>query len=125
MTSPEVRKFLATHVDSAETLDILMLLHREPQVSWTAKAVSDRVFSVPQAVQPKLDDLVRRGLAEERADEPGAYRLVLADATQAAALQAVRAAYDASRANVINVVFSQKTSPVQSFSNAFKLRGDS
>lgn len=125
MISPEVRSFLAKYVDSAELLDILMLMHREPDGNWTAESLSNKVFTVPQAAQKRLDELAVRGLVAERAGRPGSYVLQQSDPQLVRALAGVRAAYDESRANVINAVFSMKADPLKSFSDAFKLRGES
>lgn len=125
MISSDVRNFLAKYVDSAELLDILMLLHREPDHIWTADSVSNRVFTVPQAAERRLEELEARRLVVQRSDKPGAYELQRADPEIQRSLAAVREAYDANRAALIGVVFSMKSDPVQSFSNAFRLRGDS
>lgn len=125
MISSEVRTFLAKYVDSAELLDILMLLHREPDQVWTADSVSNRVFTVPQAAERRLEELEARRLVVQRSDVPGAYELKTGAAEIERALVAVRHSYDANRAALISVVFSMKSDPVQSFSDAFRLRGDS
>jgi hypothetical protein len=125
MVSAEVRDFLAKYASSAEWLDILMLMHREPEAVWTAESVSNRVFTVPQAAERRLQELVESGLAKERADLPGAYALDDQHPAIKTVLPAVRAAYDASRADVIGAVFNLRADPLQSFSNAFRLRGDS
>lgn len=124
MISSEVRGFLAKYVDSAELLDILMLMHREPDGNWTADSLSNKVFTVPQAAQKRLDELAARGLVAERPEQRGVYMLQ-SDPQVTRALAALRAAYDESRANVINAVFSMKADPLKSFSDAFKLRGES
>ena len=125
MISPEVQTFLAENIDSAELLDVLMLIHRNPDERWTPEAVSNRVFTVPQAARDRLQQLVASGLIVESTESPGSFLLGVKDERDAAALNALRAAYDESRAEVINVVFSMKADPLKSFSNAFKLRGDS
>lgn len=121
----EVRNFIAKYIDSAELLDVLMLLHREPGGEWSPTTVSSRVFSVPQAAQRRLEELTARGLAANDPNHPDRYVLSIDDADTQRAVDALRGLYDKSRADVIGVVFSTKSDPIQSFSNAFKLRGDS
>jgi hypothetical protein len=125
MISSEARAFLAKYIDSAELLDILMLLYREPEGIWTAEVVSNRVFTVPQAAEKRLEELQARGLAKTNPDHPGAFRLAVDDPKVAKGMTELRQAYETSRADVIGLVFSIKADPLQSFSNAFKLRGDS
>lgn len=124
MLSNEARTFLQRHVDSAELLDVLMILLREPEGNWTAQTLSVKIFSVPQAVQKRLDELVERGLAQEIADRPGAFRLSIADAYTRSCLDAVRVDYETNRAEVVNVLFRMKQDPISSFSQAFRLRSD-
>lgn len=124
MISPQVREFLTDYIDSAELLDVLMLLVREPDKAWTPDTVSNRVFSVPQAAQQRLDELTVRGLVAERADTPGSYALSVRDDKLAETLAEVRQVYERNRADLITFVFSMKADPVKSFSNAFKLRRD-
>lgn len=125
MISPAVQKFLGEYVDSAELLDILMLLHGERDQVWSPETVSNRVFTVPQAAQRRLEELKTRGLVTEPPGRTGSYKLDLKDAQMAAVLDELRGVYKANRASVITAVFDMKTDPLKSFSNAFKLRGDS
>lgn len=125
MISASVSQFLSEYIDSAELLDILMLLHAQPTEVWTSENVSNRVFTVPQAAERRLEELESRGLVVEAAGQKGAYTLKTSDPKLNAVLTELRTAYVASRADVITAVFNMKADPLKSFSNAFKLRGDS
>lgn len=124
MISREVREFLTQYISSAESLDVLMLLHREPAQLWTAESVSNRVFTVPQSAERRLEELKARGLVTESAEQSGSYALAKTDAAVSAVLSAVRAEYEKNRAEIMQIVFTNKADPIQSFSNAFKLRSD-
>ena len=123
MISPEARAFLQKYVVSAEQLDILMLLFLEPDAAWTADAVSNRVFTVPQAAAQRLSELEECGLAAEAEDAPGAYRLKLSPEA-ARGLEELRDAYEKNRAEVVKLVFTRRNDPLQSFADAFRLRKD-
>lgn len=125
MVSTPVRKFLEQYVDSAELLDILMLLFREQGETWTPEQVSNRVFTVPQAAEKRLEELKARGLVIERQDNPDAYAVNTRDPALLGVMTDLHEAYVKSRADVINIVFSIKADPLKSFSDAFKLRGNS
>jgi hypothetical protein len=125
MLSAQAKGFLAKYVSSAELLDILMLLHREPEGVWTPESVSARVFTVPQAAERRLDELLAHRLIKARADHPGAFTVDTSDPELSAAMAAVRESYDASRAEVIGAVFDRNADPLQTFSDAFRLRGGS
>ena len=125
MLSTRVKEFLAKYVSSAELLDILMLMHREPDQVWTAESVSNRVFTVPQAAERRLEELEAVGLVRKNPDAPGTF--VINDSNDAVktSLADVRAAYEANRVEVVGAVFTMRADPLQSFSDAFRLRGDS
>lgn len=122
MLNRAAQEFLSNYIDSAEQIDVVMLMFRDPQAVWTADALSAAVFSVPQSIQRRLDELKQRGLVVERADQPDAYALRIDDAEQRAGLESLYAEYQRSRADVINAVFEMKRDPLKSFSNAFKFR---
>ena len=125
MISPPVREFLAKYVSSAELLDILMLLYREQEPVWTPASVSNRVFTVPQAAERRLEELEAQGLVMRRPGHADAFCVDPTHPEVKATLPALREIYETNRAEVIGTVFKMRTDPLQSFSNAFRLRGDS
>jgi hypothetical protein len=124
MITRAAREFLARCIDSAELLDILMVLASEPDLDWNATTLSSRIFTVPQAAAKRLNELVERDLAKERTDKPGCYRLEITDSATQAAVEDVRASYATSRAEVVGIVLSTRRDPLASFSDAFKLRSE-
>jgi hypothetical protein len=125
MISAAAHQFLAKYIDSAELLDILMLLYGNEGAVWTPESVSNRVFTVPQAAERRLEELKARGIVSDDPARPGSYKLDLSDQQVRDVLPELLDAYRTNRADVINIVFRMKADPVKSFSNAFKLRGES
>jgi hypothetical protein len=125
MISKAAHEFLAKYVDSAELLDILMLLYGNADAVWTPESVSNRVFTVPQAAERRLEELKARGIVTDDPARPGAYKVDLNDQEVRDILPELLNVYRTNRADVINIVFRIKADPVKSFSNAFKLRGES
>ena len=124
MIKPDLRNFLAEYIDSAELLDVLMLFLRGGEETWTSESVANRVFSVPQAAEKRLQELVSRGLIAPRTDRPGAFQLQVRDPALNDTLDELKRAYQANRAEVLGLVFKLKANPLQNFADAFKLRGD-
>jgi hypothetical protein len=118
-----IQRFLADTVESAEELDALMLLHRERERAWTAEALSQALFSVPQSAERTLQRLAARGCAVAAGGEPPAWRYAASGAhdEQVAALAQ---AYRTNRAGVIKHHFARRGDPVRSLANAFRLRKD-
>lgn len=120
----DVQRFIADHVGSAEQLDALVLLCGSPSRSWTAEALSQAIFSVPQSSARTLAELAERGLAAADGADPPAYRYAPASPAFDARVRELALAYRANRAAVIKRVFSARADPVRSLADAFRLRKD-
>ena len=121
---PDVRRFVAEHITSADQLDILLLMHAQPDRSWTARQVSEAVFTVPTLATMRLEELVERGLLSSSGGADPAYRYAPASTSLRERLDGLASAYRANRVGVIQLVFQKPTDPLQSFSDAFRLRRD-
>jgi hypothetical protein len=120
--TPEIQRLVAEHIDSADQLDILLLLHASPERSWTAREVSAAVFTVPTAATMRLEQLVKAGfLTSSGGADPG-YTFRPAKPRLRDQVDTLAAVYRANRVAVIQLVFQKPTDPLESFSNAFRLR---
>ena len=120
--TPEVRRFITEHVDSAEKLDILLLLHASPEKPWTAHDVSQAVFTVPTSATLRLEGLAASGFLSSTGGADPRYQYAPRAAALDGQVQALAAAYRANRVAVINLVFQRPPDPLKSFSDAFRLR---
>ena len=118
-----VQRFLAENLASAEELDALMLLHGDPARAWTAEALSQALFSVPQSATRTLERLQEHGLASAAGGEPPAWRYG-ARGDAAANVDALAGTYRGNRAGVIKQLFAQRVDPVRSLADAFRFRKD-
>ena len=126
MASPgipdDVQQFIAEHIDSAEQLDTLVLLHTHPEREWTAEAVSQAIYSVPQSAVRSLEALQARGFVASTS--PGAWRYAPGNAENDRRIRELAATYRANRVEVVKHVFATRVDPVKSFADAFRLRKD-
>ncbi|HEX2204117.1 MAG TPA: hypothetical protein VHG91_12490 [Longimicrobium sp.] len=122
----DVKRFLADHIESAEQLDALVLLHTQPQRAWTAEAVSQAIYSVPQSAARTLASLEAQGLAASDGAPNPAYRYAPGNAENDARVRAVAEAYRAHRVEVVKHLYAARAEPdpVRSFADAFRLRKD-
>jgi DNA-binding IclR family transcriptional regulator len=120
----EVRRLIAERIATAEMLEILLLLEREPERGWTADEISRQVFTVPAAAIGSLEGLVAQGLAAS--DDAGnpTYRYAPATPDVRRQVAALADAYRASRVAVIQLVFAKPADPLRSFADAFRVRRD-
>lgn len=119
----DVKRFITEHVRSAEQLDILLLLHADPEKRWTAGQVSGAVFTVPTSAAMRLETLAARGFLGSSGGADPQYWYAPASAEQRAGVDALAAAYRADRVAVINLVFAGPPDSVKTFADAFRLRG--
>jgi len=117
----DVQRFITEHIESAEQLDALVLLHAHPQRTWSPEEVSQAIFSVPQSTARSLERLMQRGLAAGEGTPP-VYRYAPGNAEADARVAAVAAAYRANRVEVVKLVFTPRADPVRSLADAFRLR---
>jgi hypothetical protein len=121
--SPEIRQFVGRYIDSAEQLEILLLLYREPEREWAASEVSQAIYTVPASAIMRLEGLVASGFATSTGDGNPRYRYAPRSDELRADVEALAEAYAANRVEVIKLIFSKPPDPLKSFADAFRLRG--
>jgi hypothetical protein len=121
--SAEVRRFIEERIDSAEQLEILLLLHREPDRRWSAQDVSQAVYTVPASATLRLESLVSGGLASSTGGADPQYQYAPSTDALREQVEQLGAAYRADRVAVIKTIFARPPDPLQSFADAFRLRG--
>ena len=121
--SEAVRRFVSEHVDSAEQLDILLLLHREPEKAWTAMDVSQAIYTVPASATMRLERLVAEGFLTSSGGSNPTYTYSPASEKLRNEVVELAAAYKEDRVAVIKLIFARPPDPVESFSEAFRIRG--
>jgi hypothetical protein len=118
----EARRFISEYINSAEQLDVLLLLHAERARSFNAAEVSQRVFTVPAAAILRLEELTAAGLvSSDRAPDPR-YRYAPSTPELAARVDVLAATHRAQRVAVVQLVYQVPRDPVRSFADAFRLR---
>ena len=115
-----VQRFLASHIDSIEKLEVLLLLRAQAARTWTGGEVAQALRIAEESARRRLDDLCERGmLACERSD---CFRYAPISGTEAQAVDELAATYATRRVSVITYIFSQPTERIRSFADAFRLK---
>lgn len=123
MVSPEVQRFIAEYIDSAEKLELLLLLHRSPEKHWTAQDVSQAIYTVPASAIMRLEALVADGFVASSGGADPRYSYSPKSQVLRQQVETLAAAYQADRVSVIKQIFARPPDPLQSFADAFRLRG--
>ena len=125
--SQEIKKFISDHIHSIEQLEILLLLHSQPDREFTAAATAQELRIEPDSAAERLAALSGQQMLAVRAAggaaEP-AYRFAPANAHLHSLVQQLAEAYRQYRVRVITAIFSKPVDKVRSFADAFKLRRD-
>lgn len=119
---PEVEQLISRYLSSAEQLDILLLLHREPEKRWSAADVSKAIFTVPTSATLRLEELVRAGFLLSTGEGDPRYWYSPRPESLRSQVDALAASYLTDRVAVINRIFEKPVDPVRSFADAFRLR---
>lgn len=115
-----VRRFLRD-VDSLESLEVLLLLRRDPARRWRIDEIVAELRSTVYAIRGRLEVLRRRDLAAREAER---WRYG-ADEKTDAVVGDVADCYEHRRLRVIEALYGgERRDPLRAFADAFRLRDD-
>jgi hypothetical protein len=118
----DVRRFVIEHINSVEQLEALLLLWAEQDRDWTAKDVSQSLYTPPAAATMRLDDLQQRGFITSSGEAVRAYRYRAGQTAQDVLISRLADVYRERRVTVISLIYSKPHQQVQAFADAFKIR---
>lgn len=110
--------FLRTCVDSVEQLEVLSLLHDQPDRAWDAKSLSQQIRSSESSVTKRLNALVVNRVLLPFDGALPIYRP--ASPEMAALISEVIAFYRLRPHRVMEILYSKPESAMQSFADAFR-----
>jgi hypothetical protein len=119
--SPGVQAFVAEHIHSVTQLELLLLLHRDPRVAWTAGRAAAEMRYPSAWARDQLDRFAASGLvAAGDEDEPSfRYR---PDGNHAVVVDELAELYSRRRTSLTSLIFSPASDEVQLLSDAFRIR---
>lgn len=121
---PRVQRFITTHIDSLEKLEVLLLLRARSEREWTASAVSLELRITESSAAMRLADLAARRLLVGSGATPPSYRFSPTDSEDVQAVAELAMVYGAKRVSVISFIFSRPLDKVRGFAEAFVLKKD-
>ncbi|HLI97118.1 MAG TPA: hypothetical protein VKT72_13700 [Candidatus Baltobacteraceae bacterium] len=113
------RTFINKNISSVEQIEVLLILHANPERVWTVDEISAILRSSPNSIRSRLTVLADRNLC--RAAE-GGYRY-RASGRLDEMVEVLASQYAERRFSVIELVFSRPDAAL-SFADAFRLRED-
>ena len=121
---PDVRQFIADHIDSVLQLEILLLLLREPEKDFAVADVVTELRVDLAFVTEQLENLCARGMLTCVQGEKKLYRYGPRTPETQRAIEGLRTAYADRRVSVISLIFAKPVDKLRSFADAFRLRKD-
>jgi len=119
--SAAFREFVRQNVASVEQVDVLLLLQSDPARTWTIPELSAALSSSNTSIARRLSILCARGLVKR--DDSGQFGYV-SDVAHDALVSELRREYGIRPTSVIGLIYSKRTSALESFSDAFLIGGD-
>lgn len=116
--SPAFRTFINKNITSVEQIEVLLILHANPERVWTIEEISAILRSSPNSIRSRLVVLEQRGLS---AGIPNAGYRYAASGRLHEMVEHLAEEYGQRRFSVIELVFSRPDA-ARSFADAFRLR---
>ena len=118
--SPAFRTFINKNISSVEQIEVLLILHANPERVWTIDEISAILRSSPNSIRSRLQMLEERGLSATVRDE--GYRYAPSERLHAM-VEMLANEYALRRFSVIELIFSRPDA-ARSFADAFRLRSE-
>jgi DNA-binding Lrp family transcriptional regulator len=115
-----VRELILRHIESVQQVEILALLSGDADRSWTAASISRSLHIAQEPCGKWIDRFVAAGIL---VGEDEGVRFAAGGKRSRAAVDLVDL-YSRRRTTVIEAIYNKPGTAIQSFSDAFRLRGD-
>jgi hypothetical protein len=120
--SQRVQRFLMTHIDSIEKLEVLLLLRALTEREWTASAVAQELRITEASAAARLEDLCAGRLLTCSGEKLAVYRYSPAQSDDVRSIAELAMVYAERRVSVITFIFSRPQTRVRGFADAFLLK---
>ena len=119
--SERVRNFIFEFVDSAELLEVLLLLRSEPAKSWSIQALSESLRSNPDSIEKRIVFLAELRILTKLDSNPQAYRYSPDNLEHSEIIDEIASIYQIQRHRIYEIIFSPlKTG--RDFADAFRIK---
>jgi len=121
---PAVRELIDRCLASMEHVELLLWLSADATRTADRNAAATVVHATPDIAERRLIDLRECGLLDRVADAKGSYRYLPKSAALRTAVEELSAMYHQRPVTLVRAIYERPVSPVKSFADAFRFRGD-
>lgn len=122
MLEQDVRDLIGTSISSVWTLEVLLLMHREPERAWNAADLIRELRGSALIVANALRALTAAGLVLEV--ELGSYRYNPVRPELTETVNRLAVAYGETRFAVVGAILAAPNNQIRTFAEAFRLKKD-
>lgn len=114
-----IRKFIREHISSVEQLEILLHLFRISPRMEPSEAVAQTLYLSPESTERQLQRFSEKGLIAMQRGTPTTFGIADRFTSLGVQIEGLSKCYRERRVSVINEIFSNPISTLQSFADAF------
>jgi hypothetical protein len=119
--SEVLQQFIVRHINSVDQLEMLLLMEKDPSREWSAEEIARVLFTEPQSISLRLDELAQAGLVAAKPTSEGMrYRYAPNTPELERTVAELAAAYPSYRVAIINLIFSKPIDRIRTFADAFR-----
>jgi hypothetical protein len=116
-----VRTFIAEHIQSVAQLELILLLHDNPQQGWRATDAARSFGLSPEMASALLRSLCQQGFAAA-SDDPELFRYAPKSQEFERLIDQLAVLYQQRRFSLVQLIYARPIDKLQSFADAFRFR---
>jgi len=117
-----VRQFISEHIRSIAQLELLLLLSREREKTWSVQEAAKALYTADSMTEPLLESLRSIGLVVRSDDAEQRYSYAPKSPELERSVQDLAHEYQERRVTIINLIYSAPAEKLQDFADAFRIR---
>jgi hypothetical protein len=118
----DVQQFLSEHVQSIAQLELLLLLRRHPEKSWSLDEAAKELYTSARMTEPLLEILRVIGLVSSGNDSERRYQYAPKTAELDKLVSDLALLYAERRVTIINAIYSGPLRKLHNFADSFRFR---
>jgi hypothetical protein len=103
----EIGAFIIDYIDSVHTLEVLLMLHRDPSRVWSTESIHEHVRSSPSAVKASLLSLMNANLARQTSSDRDEFMFYAPSSSMDERVRELAALYENRRTLLIEFIYSR------------------
>ena len=118
--SQELKTFLKQHIHSVFSLEVLLLLRREPSKSFTASEIANEL-GIEIDVAQQLSELTSANVITKSNEDVATYRYAPVDRQLASLVDQLAVAYTKQRVPILSLILTEHADRIRGFVEAYRL----